>query len=271
LLLAIVLAGAAVAASGQEAVTMPRPLHATPATTQRSFTMDAFVRYFDGLRLQEAREVEGWTAGLEFAFPFRRGMQLRFLLPARTEADGTLVETGGDIEIEGWGGTFDFATLTFEHQLVGLEGGPNRFAWFVGAGHRTAVLETDTPDRYNHRGRSLHLGVRYDRLTNTGSVWYLDTEVRLYEESDDLHPGSLSDDSFWFGEVTAAWMGRPRGVLRPGLELATQVTQSFFAASLVPELILGGSGALALNFGLPVGVTSDAPDWGAQLRLSVSL
>ena len=252
------------------AADLVRPLYARPASTSNSIYLDAFIEYFDGLALQEAVDLQGWTGGLDFTFPFRPDMQFRLLLPVRTEAQASLVDGSGDIDIEGWGGTFRFATLFFEHQLIGVEAGNNRLSYFLGYGNRTAVLETGTPDRYNHRGRSLHGGLRFDRLRNDGGHFIVDGELRSYEDSDDLNPGSLIDDRFLYGTIDAAWIGAARGRLQPALELTTRIADNFFSASLVPELILSGTEALQFKFGVPIGLSADAPDWGAQFRLSVS-
>lgn len=246
-----------------------RPLYARRATTVSGFTMDAYVESFDGLTLQEAFDVEGWTAGLDFTLPLNNRMQLRLLLPVRTEADGTLLEGGEEIDIEGWGGTFDYASVYFEHQLVGTEGGPDRFSYQLGAGHRTAVLETSIGDKYNHRGRSLHAGVRYDRLLSSGAVLLADLELRFYEESDDLNPADLIDDRFFLVSFAGGWIGSSRGRLTPALELTAEMVEDYFAASLVPEVFLHTTETLTLKFGVPIGITSDAPDWGAQFRLSL--
>ncbi len=247
-----------------------RPLYARPATTTRRFNMDAYVEVFDGLDLQEAVDLEGWTAGLDFTLPLNPSMQLRFLLPVRTEAEGVLVDGGNDIDIEGWGGTFRFATLAFEHQLVGSGGGSNRLAYMVGAGVRTANLETDTPDRYNHQGRSLHLGIRYDRILAGGGVLMLDTELRFYEESDDLNPGDLIDDRFFWGTINGAWLLAQRGALTPAVEVTAALGENRTALSVVPELYIAAGDAVDLKFGVPIGVTADAPNWGAQFRLTAN-
>ncbi|MEM8768619.1 MAG: hypothetical protein AAGE43_14315, partial [Pseudomonadota bacterium] len=235
-----------------------------------SFNMDAYVEVFDGLDLQEAVSLEGWTAGLDFTLPINRTMQFRFLLPVRTEADGVLVDGGDDIDIKGWGGTFRFATLAFEHLIVGENGGPNRLAYMVGAGVRTANLETDTPDRYNHQGRSLHLGIRYDRVLARGGVLMLDTELRFYEESDDLNPGDLIDDRFFWGTINGAWLLKERGPFTPGVELTAALGENWTALSVVPELFIAAGDVVDLKFGVPIGVTTDAPNWGAQFRLTAN-
>jgi hypothetical protein len=247
-----------------------RPVYARPATTASGFLMEGFFETFDGLTMQEAHELEGWTAGLDFTIPINRTMQLRFLLPARTEADGVFVDTEEEVEIEGWGGTFDFATLYFEHQLVGIDNGPDRLAWFGGFGYRTGVLKTGTPDRYNHQGRSLHLGVRYDRVLDRAGMLFLDTEFRFYDPSDDLNPGDLIDDSFWLATVTAAWLAAPLGAFTPGVELMADIAENYTAASIAPELVISAGQTLDLKLAVPVGLTSDAPDWGAQFRLTLS-
>jgi len=252
---------------GFSAAEVERPLYARPATTAESFSLDAYFEYFDGLTLQEAVDVEGWTAGLDFTFPFSRSMQLRFLLPVRTEADGTLIDGGDEVDIDGWGGTYRFASLHFEHQLVGLDGSPNRLSYALGLGHRTAVLETSIGDKYNHRGRSLHTSLRYDRVLASGGALLADLEVRFYEESDDLNPGDLMDDRFFLVKFAGGWIGSRRGALTPALELTADVVEDYFAVSVVPELYLGATDTLSVKLGVPVGITSDAPDWGAQLRL----
>lgn len=245
-----------------------RPVYARPATTASGFLLEGFFETFEGLTLQEADSLDGWTAGLDFTIPFNRNMQFRLLLPLRTEADGLFVNTGEEVEIEGWGGTFDFATLFFEHQLVGTDNGPNRLAWFGGFGYRTGVLQTGTPDRYNHQGRSMHLGMRYDRVLDRAGMLFLDTEFRFYERSDDLNPGDLIDDTFWLTTVTAAWLAAPLGAITPGVELVAEIADDYTAASIVPELIISGGQTLDLKLAVPVGLSSDAPDWGAQFRLT---
>lgn len=244
-----------------------RPLYARPATTTTSFNMDAYVSYVDGLALQEAKDFKGWTAGVDLTAPLNRTMQLRFHLPVRTEGEAVLVSNGGKIDIDGWSGIYDYATLFFEHQLTGRDGGPNRFAWYLGAGWRTGVLETGTPDKYNHQGRSLHLGGRFERRLGGGGSLLLDAEYRSYEMSDDLNPASLSDDRFNFLRITGSWIGASRGVFTPALELtADAVLTGYFAAAVVPEVFLSAGNRLVLKLGVPVGVSSDAPDWGSQVR-----
>ncbi|TNF88920.1 MAG: hypothetical protein EP301_03960, partial [Gammaproteobacteria bacterium] len=215
-------------APGLSANEIERPLYARPATTTASFNMDAYFEYFDGLALQEAVDLEGWTAGLDFTYPFSRSMQLRFLLPVRTEAEGVLVDGGEDVDIDGWGGTFRYASLHFEHQLVGVDGGPNRLSYALGLGHRTAILETSVGDKYNHRGRSLHTALRYDRVLGSGAALLADLEVRFYEESDDLNPGNLRDDSFFLVKFAGGWVGSRRGALTPGLELTADLVEDYF-------------------------------------------
>lgn len=253
-----------------EGVRVERPLYARPATTTTSFNMDGYFEYFDGLTLQEAVDVEGWTAGLDFTFPLNQTMQLRFLLPLRTDAEGVLVEGGGDVDIEGWGGTFRFASLHFEHQLLGAGGGANRFSYALGIGNRTAVLETTTGDKYNHQGRSLHASLRYDRILDAGGALLLDFELRSYEESDDLNPGNLNDDRFFLIKLAGGWIGPERGRLRPALEVTADVVEDYVAVAAVPELFVAASDSFSLKLGIPVGITSDAPDWAAQARFTLT-
>jgi hypothetical protein len=261
---------AAIGFSSAFAAEVERPLYARPATTATSFNVDAYYEYFEGLTLQEAVDVDGWTAGFDFTVPLNRSMQLRLLLPLRTEADGVLVAGGGDVDIEGWGGTFRFASLHFEHQVMGREGGANRLSYALGIGNRTAALETSIGDKYNHQGRSAHVSLRYDRILDRGGALLMDFEVRSYEESDDLNPGNLNDDRFWLFKLAGGWIGASRGRLTPALELTADVVEEFVAVSVVPELFLGATENFSVKFGVPVGITSDAPDWAAQFRLGLA-
>jgi hypothetical protein len=252
------------------AAAQTRPVYARPAATMSSFNMEAYFQYVEGLSLQEAVDLDGWTTGLDFTWPFRPNMQLRFLLPIRTEAEAVLIRTGEDIDIEGWGGIFNYATLYFEHQVVGVGEGSNRVSYFAGYGQRTGVLNTGTPDKYNHQGRSLHGGLRYDHDLGGGGLLILDSEIRFYLASDDLHPGDEVDDTFFLGSLKAAWLAGSIGAFTPGVELVADIASGYVAASVVPELILHGSESLDLKLAVPVGISDDAPDWGAQLRMTLS-
>jgi len=256
--------------SSSTADVVERAIIARPATTTRRFNMDVYGSYVDGLPLQEATDFKGWTAGLDFTAPLNRTMQLRVLLPVRTEGDAVLVSNDEDIHIKGWSGIFDFATLFFEHQVIGRDGGPNRFAYFLGLGWRTGVLETGTYDRYNHQGRSVHLGVRYERRLTTLGTLLLDAEYRDYEVSDDLNPQSLHDDRFDLFRVTGAWIGPRWGVLTPALELSAQAVKSYLPVSIIPELFLHAGRAVEIKAGVPLALTSDGPDWGADLRATIT-
>jgi hypothetical protein len=108
-------------------------------------------------------------------------------------------------------------------------------------------------------------------VLSSGAVLLADLELRFYEESDDLNPGNLDDDRFFLLKFAGGWIGSPRGRLTPALELTADVVEDYFALSLVPELYLRTSDVLSLKLGVSVGVTSDAPNWGAQLRLSLNL
>jgi hypothetical protein len=256
--------------AGAAAEPLQRPLYARPATTTSSFNMDLYWQYYDGLDLQEAKDFKGWTAGADFTLPLNDSMQLRFLLPVRTDARGQLLDSGEPTDLKGWGGTFQFGTIFFEHQLVGTDGGPNRFGYFLGAGWRVARLETSTYDWYNHQGRSIHAGVRYDRLLARGGTVLLNAEVRSYEVSDDLNPSSLYHDSFILTQLNAAWIGTRRGRLSPAVELTTNIVNDYVAASVVPEVFLRAGKVIELKLGVPVGLTADAPDWGTELKVSVT-
>lgn len=246
--------------------------HRTPLIARSAATSDGFygaVRfdYFDGLDLQEATDLSGWTTALDGTIPISPSMQLRVLLPFRTEAKGTLVKDGTDIEVDGWGGTYDYTSLFFEHQLLGGSAGINHFSYFVGFGARTAVLNTSTPDRYNHTGRSLHLGFRYTRKMNRARL-FVDSEFRRYERSDDLNPGDLRKDDFEMFLLTFSWLADASSRHTPAIELTTRKADNYTDIALVPEYLISVSSSLELKLGLPIGLSAQAPNYGAKVELA---
>jgi hypothetical protein len=254
-------------ASNPLAAAEPRPIYARPATTAESFTLDSYIEYFDGMLMQEAEDLKGWTAGLDFTLPLTDYIQIRFLLPVRTEADAVIIDTGEDIKIEGFNGVFDFATLFFEHQLTGRNGEPGRFAYYLGYGSRTAALETGKKDEYHHQGTSYQIGGRYDYQADSGRL-FLDAGLRWYEPSDDLNPGDVLKDNFLLTTLRAAWLWSGTGKLTPGVEIILDATDGYTSASVVPEIIWQPSDLIHARLGIPLGVTSDAPDYGGQIEIS---
>ncbi|MDA1074486.1 MAG: hypothetical protein O3A63_06965 [Proteobacteria bacterium] len=247
----------------------PRPIYARPAATAEGFRLDSYFEYYDGLLMQEAEDLKGWTAGFDLTLPLTSTMALRLLLPVRTEADATIIGTGQDIEIEGWMGVFDFASLYFEHQLSGTQGQPSRFAYYLGFGSRTSTLKTGTHDEYQHQGRNFQVGGRYDYKADSGSL-FVDTGVRWYEPSDDLNPGDPGNDSFWLLTIRTAWLWNGTGTFTPGVELVVDAGESYLSASVVPEIIWQPSDFFHARLGVPLGVSSDAPDYGGQVEISLN-
>jgi hypothetical protein len=59
------------------------------------------------------------------------------------------------------------------------------------------------------------------------------------------------------------------GAVTPGVEVVTDISENYLAAFLIPELIVRVGESLDVKLALPVGVSQDAPDWGAQLRMTL--
>ncbi|HEY5647066.1 MAG TPA: hypothetical protein VIS76_14035, partial [Pseudomonadales bacterium] len=110
---------------------------------------------------------------------------------------------------------------------------------------------------------------RYERHWSGFGVLLLDAEYRSYEISDDLNPANANDDRFNLFRLTGAWMGPRRGALTPAVEVSMDVVQDYVAAVAVPELFLRAGDTVELKLGVPVGISRDAPDWGAQLRATL--
>ena len=245
-----------------------RPIHTRPAATVKSFYLDAYVEYFDGLLMQEATDVKGWTAGLDFTFPFRDNMQIRFQLPVRTEAEAFLLLDESIIDLEGWTGIYDYAALYLEHQLSGGGGEPGNFSYYLGIGFRTSALKTGTEDEFLHRGRTYHMGIRYDyQAENGSSAYFIDTGLRTYAETDDLNPNSMSKDKFNMMIVRAGWL-HPGTSFTPGVEVVADLGDDYSNITLVPEIIWHGSDVFHARLGLAVGASSDAPDYGGEIMVT---
>jgi hypothetical protein len=245
-----------------------RPIHTRPASTAENFYLDASVEYFDGLMMQEAIDIKGWTAALDFTVPFNDTMQIRFQLPVRTEAEGLLVLDGSEIDIEGWTGIYDYTALYFEHQLTGGGEEPGNFSYYVGLGFRASSLKTGTEDEFLHRGRTYHMGVRYDYQAEQGSsAYFLDTGLRTYAETDDLNPNSMSRDKFNMLIVRAGWF-RPGISFTPGVEFVGDLGDDYSNFSLAPEIIWRSGDVFQAKLGLAVGLSPDAPDYGGVIEVS---
>ena len=267
-LLCFGIAGPAGASSEDERFQL-RPIVTRYAKTASKIFGDITFKYFTEQELQEADDFDGWGLNIDLTIPFRHNMQLYLLLPIYTDGDADVIETGEKTDIDGYGGTFDFGTLFFEHQVMQQSDWDLNLGYYFGLGHRTDELDTDSSDRYNHRGRNVHLGLRADRYFSARDMRLLgNLGARYYYDTDDLNP--QGDDAFWLFEVNTAvvfkpWLGR----IYPAAELIYHtIDLEFNQLSLMPELIVPATSFLELKVGGVIPLTSDGEQWGARFQLT---
>jgi hypothetical protein len=246
-----------------------RPIVTRYAKTASSVQVDVTGRYFTQVQMQEADHFDGWGVDLDFTVPFHRTMQFRLLLPIYTDGDAREKETHEDIDIHGYGGVFDFATLFFEQQILAESHAGYNLGYYLGFGYRTDRLKTNIGDYYNHRGRNALAGVRADHWFQGPDIHVLGKlGARYYFDSDDLNP--VGGDEFWLFEGDAAAVFKPwYGRIYPAVELLYRgIETDYVELSLVPELILAASASVDVKVGGLVGLTNDGEQWGARLQLS---
>jgi hypothetical protein len=253
-----------------------QPIETRSAQIRPGVTLDAGFQYFTDVTLQEADEFDGWTADLDLTIPFMDRFQLRVYLPVYTKGDATLQEDtlwekkGDSIDIDGWTGVYDFASLTFEHQLMFDDRNRFNLGYYAGVGTSLKPLDTDLTngDKYNHRGRVAMLGINAD-----GHAW--DDKVQLlgnfgfryYWESDDLNPGG--SDTFGAADLKGAMVFQPWGEkLYPVLEL-TYLGDfgDLNVITLQPELIYPISEKFELRGAVPIGLGGDGNQLGVSAQL----
>ncbi|MGB0258066.1 MAG: hypothetical protein ACPGES_05385 [Coraliomargarita sp.] len=258
-----------------------QPIHTRFAQTQEHFSVEFSIWSFSDFELEEADEFDGWSTAVEFVWPLpfekTEDMQLRFILPYYTEGDAvntdeSKVDVGEDIDIDGYGGVYEFMTLQFEHQLYALEADGFNGAYYFGFGKRTEVLDTSTvsEDRFNHSGQVIVAGVKYDRPIWDGRAhWLVNTGVRGYLDTDDLHVDDKVD--FLFGDLKTALVFEPLGEhFVPVVELTYLGDFDYNWISLEPEVIIPFNERASAKVGGMFGLTSDGNQAGGQASLVIN-
>lgn len=252
-----------------EANYYPQPIFNRYARTSSKITVDATARYFEDVELQEADSFDGWGLDLDITFPFFETMQLYFVIPFYTDGEAETIEDGEDIDIDGYGGVFDFASIIFEHQVLAESKRGFNFAYYLGAGNRLGGLDTSINDTYNHRGKVMHLGVRADRLWRDKQIQLIGKlGARYYWDTDDLNPNG--GDTFWRVEAEGAAIFKPwAGFIYPAVELLYRsIKADYIELPVAPQLIFAVHPAVEIKVGGVFGLTDDGEQLGARFRLT---
>lgn len=246
------------------AVAVVDPIRTKSAQTDSSIKVELTAHSFSDVTLDEADEFDGWGTSFELTLPFNDTMQFRLSLPFYTDGDARLTnpgrpDTGQSIDINGNGGVFDFSTLQFEHQLTPKNQSNYNLAYYLGGGIRSDKLDTTTvgEDFYNHTGRILLAGIKMDSPVFESDIhWLLNTGIRYYIDTDDLHYQGKSD--FTFADIRSALVFKSWGNhFQPGIELTYLGDLSrYHDLSFIPEILIPLNQSLHLKFGGILGLTN---------------
>lgn len=248
-----------------------QPISTHFARTQTDISLELTAHNFSDVELGEADNFDGYSAAFELTAPFATDKQIRFSVPFYTKGDADWKADGRPIDIDGYGGVFDYATLQFEQQTHFAEESGFNLAYSLGGGMRTAVLDTTVNDYYNHTGKIILLGIKMDKDLQGGETQLLlNAGVRYYFDADDLHPRDI--DNWAWADIKGAVIFKPWGqYIRPALELTyLGGFNDFNAVSLIPELIIQVADNASLKVGGILGLTSDGNQSGVTGQLSFS-
>ncbi len=258
--------------------TTVQPIDTRYARIQAEKSIELIARSFTDLELQEADLFDGWTAVTEVVVPYGAGdedKQIRFSIPVYTDGDARLTEptkpdVGADIEINGYGGVFDFVSVQLEYGLSSMQESGYNSAYYYGFGIVLVPLDTTTSDSdlFNHEGYNFVAGYRYDRplsLFGSETQLLLNAGVRIYFSTDDL----IQDTFTWadlkgaivFDNVSESWM--------PVLELTYFGDPGEYDELLLkPEAIVPFGDRATLKLGAIVSLSDDGNQDGYTASFS---
>lgn len=259
------------------AATLPRPLLTRPAQTEHSVSIIGNFHYFEDEKLEEADQFDGYGIDFELFVPINQTMQFRFILPAYLDGDARLTKpaTYQRIDIDGTAGTLDLPSVLFEHQFVSEEASGYNLAYYLGGGttiREWGKLDTTHGDRFNHQGRLLRYGLKYEHESDNGAArWLANLGVRQYFGSDDLNPAQ-SGDNFKFLEVMGAGVFDTRHEsIFPAVEVQyLSDLENYHALLLVPQAILSVHENIDLKTGVPFRLTNNGESWGVRFQMDAS-
>lgn len=242
--------------------TIVEPLYTKSAKVYSSFVFDAYAEYYTGRKFEEIEEVDATELRIDLAFPIFSRAQLRFSLPFYTRGEGVQIENGEKTDLDGNGGTFNFASIAFEYQFLDSSQSSMDLMGYMSIAQRTDRIDTTHGDYMNHRGKNFKVGARLDTDINPSMLFLTDVGFQYYFDTDDLNP--TGDGDFGHLVATAAIIKHDHN-LKPALELTYRGDLSDYNnLAIVPELIYSFNAA-DLKLGIPIGITNDADDYGVTL------
>ena len=258
---------------------MTEPLRTQYADISDKMELKLGWQSFKGMEVDEVEDLEGWTAMAEFSIPFGDRFRLRFNYLFKTNAEATVkddqpMQQGEKVDVEGNGGVYDFAILTFEHQLSFAEDKGYNLSYYVSGGRVPGHLETtkrdlkiaDEFDPMNHTGIVFSGGVKFDRQHSFGQL-LANLGLRYYTDSDDLHPNG--DDTFPAPDAKLAVVFSPWGALHPAVEVTYLGDFSDLNQfSVLPELLYTYK-SLDMKAGAEIGMGGTGNELGAVLQAGI--
>jgi len=275
--------GKAVEVAPEEPSYQLQPIFTRLARISDKITFSTTVRGSRNVDLQEAANLESWGIDAEVVFPFLKRFQLRVNVPIYTDGHAELLpievvhhrsgritrQPTDRVEVSGYGGVFDFASVQLEGQFLTQEqNGINMTAAFGGA-KITDPLQTNSVGKYNHAGEYYFAQIRADRKMNDWLTLVGHLGFRHYYISDDLNPAGNGDgDVFTHYEAFVAGVFNPwNSHVFPVLEVAfTGDLDHYNSVLVVPEVIWAVNTHLELKAGFPLGLSDDGERVGFRVQ-----
>jgi len=247
--------------------TLVEPLYTKSAKRYSGLVFDAYAEYYKDRQFEEIDKVDATELRVDLTFPILSRSQIRLSLPFYTDGDGRRMETGSSTDIDGNGGTFNFASVSYEYQFMDSTHDGIDLMGYAGVGHRTDKLETSNGDYMNHRGNNAKVGIRLSHEMSSSTSLLGDIGFLYYWDTDDLDPSGQEEVNFGHLLTSAAVIMHDRP-FKPALELTYRGDLNHYNnLAIVPELIYSFE-AVDLKLGLPIGLTDDADDYGVTLGLT---
>ena len=255
------------------------PVFARYAQTYHVPTLDLSVEYFRDKPMEEMDDFDGYTVTLDFTYPIDDVSQFELLLPLYTDGEGDYNKPGEafdgrSLDVDGYGGVRDFASIIYERRLSWLESKSDiNIAWLVGAGKRLDTLDAkhngELVDKFNHKGKNFQVGLKMDTDIGSGAMTLIgNLRYVMFRDTDDIN---LTGDDIDFEVLyaTGAIMLNKYGRLTPVLELLLEEDfEDYTSFSLSPGIIYTLSDGLDIKLGAPFRLTSDGQDYAGELEMT---
>lgn len=251
----------------------PEPIFTRFARTYDRITVDVTARYFEDVLLEEVKDFDGWGVDVDLTFPLGERTQLQLILPAYTEGTAEQNQWHFPVDIQGYGGIFEYPTLVLQRQFLSQESTALfNLSGAVGFGYVLDPLEAEVHgvhhDRFSHGGIKVRLGVLADRHLGPFTVLG-NLHTDLFSDTDDLNPSS-GDASFHFLQARGAVLFHGFFLpVTPAVELLyTDDLEDYHNASIVPELMLSIAERVDLKLGVPLRFSGRGEKTGIRFQVT---